>query len=127
MHQDPDERRLRHLVALESWLDDNIAFPGGVYREYIRRLYQDNALVRGELTLGGERVDLRRIDAPLLNVVALRDHICAPPASRALQDLVASADRRLLEHDTGHIGLTASRRSHEELWPEIARWLESRC
>ena len=37
--------RLRHFVALESWLDDNVAFPGGVYRDYIRALYQDDALV----------------------------------------------------------------------------------
>ena len=46
-----DEPRVRHLVALECWLEDNLAFPGGVYREYIGRLYQDNALVRGELEL----------------------------------------------------------------------------
>jgi polyhydroxyalkanoate synthase len=127
LHQNAaSDEATRQFVALESWLDDNIAFPGGVYREYIKRLYQDNALVSGEMRVGGERLDLGRLTAPLLNVVALRDHICAPPASRALMPLVGSADKQLLEFDTGHIGLTTSRRSHAELWPQIIDWMEQR-
>jgi polyhydroxyalkanoate synthase len=127
LHQQRDRVALRHMVALEAWLADNFAFPGGVYRDYIRALYQDNALARGALHVGGERVDLGRIRAPLHDVVALRDHICEPPSSRALMDLVGSTDKRLLEFDTGHIGLTASRRALDGLWPEIGRWLEERC
>ena len=124
MHQEAkDEASLRHLVALEAWLEDNIAFPGGVYRAYIRELYQDNALIGGTMRIAGAPVELGRITAPLLNVVALRDHICAPPSSRALMDLTGSTDRRLLEFDTGHIGLTTSKRAHEKLWPEVCAWL----
>ena len=127
LHQNGgDEQTIRQFVALESWLDDNLAFPGGVYREYIQRLYQDNALVRGGLRVGGRPVDLAELTAPLLDVVALRDHICAPPSSRALLPLVGSADKQLLEFDTGHIGLTTSRRSHTELWPRIIAWMEER-
>lgn len=122
-----DEARVRHVVALESWLDDNVAFPGGVYREYIRALYQDNALARGAMMVGGDPIDLSRLVAPLLNVIGLRDHICAPPASRALMALVGSSDKSTLELDTGHIGITTSRRAHAELWPQIGRWLEERC
>ncbi len=119
-----DDDRVRQFVALESWLEDNIAFPGGVYREYIARLYQDNALLDGTMEVGGRAVELGKITAPLLDVVGLRDHICAPPSSRALMDRVGSTDKQLLEFDTGHIGLTTSRRSLKELWPRIATWLE---
>jgi len=122
-----DEPALRLLVALESWLEDNLAFPGGVYREYIGALYQDNALIRGELRVGGRAVSLAELVAPLLNVVALRDRICAPPSSRALMDRVGSSDRTLLEHDTGHIGLTTSPRAQAQLWPQIGTWLRERC
>jgi polyhydroxyalkanoate synthase len=122
-----DEQRVRHVVALEAWLEDNMAFPGGVYREYIRALYQDNALQRGDFLVGGRRVDLKAITAPLLNVIALRDHICQPPASRVLADLVSSTDQEKLEFDTGHIGLTTSRRAHAQLWPIVGDWLEKRA
>jgi polyhydroxyalkanoate synthase subunit PhaC len=122
-----DELRIRHVTALESWLDDNIAFPGKLYREYIKGLYQDNALVRGELAFGGQKVDLARITAPLLNVVAARDHIAAPPSSTVLQNLVGSTDREALTVDTGHIGLTASRGTLEKAWPKIWAWVEARA
>src|SRR5207237_1872120 len=99
MHQEQDDDALLHMVALESWLEDNLAFPGGVYREYIGALYQDNALARGTMRVGGEPLRLRDLVAPLLDVVALRDHICEPPSSRALMELVGSSDKQLLEVD----------------------------
>jgi polyhydroxyalkanoate synthase len=127
LHQNAgDEFATRQFVALESWLDDNRAFPGGVYRDYIRGLYQDNALVRGEFRVGGERIDLKQLTSPLLNVIALRDHICAPPSSRALLALAGSSDKQNLEFETGHIGMTTSRRAHAELWPKIIKWMEER-
>lgn len=122
-----DADRVRHFVALESWLDDNIAFPGGLYRKYIAELYQDDLLCKRTMKVGGTLVDLRQLTAPLLNVIALRDHICAPPASRALLPLVGSTDVEVMEFDTGHIGLTSSRRSLAELWPRIGDWMEQRA
>lgn len=121
-----DGERVRHFVALESWLDDNVAFPGGVYREYIRALYQDDLLCKRTMRIAGTPVDLSKLVAPLLNVIALRDHICAPPASRALMPLVGAKEKEVMEFDTGHIGLTTSRRSLSELWPRIADWMEQR-
>ena len=78
------------------------------------------------MRIAGSPVDLSKLVAPLLNVIALRDHICAPPASRALMPLVASKEKETMEFDTGHIGLTTSRRSLSELWPRIADWMERR-
>ena len=48
---DPEHEDARR--RLESWLDDNVAFPGKLYREYITGLYKDNALVRGTFAFGG--------------------------------------------------------------------------
>ncbi len=115
----PNEDRLRHQVALEAWLDDNIAFPGGLYREYIRGLYQDNALVAGTFVVGDRRVDLAAIDMPLTVVVADRDHIAAPTSSEALLARVTSTDQQLVSFPTGHIGMTTSRAAHAELWPRL--------
>jgi polyhydroxyalkanoate synthase len=119
-----DAERIRHFVALESWLDDNVAFPGGVYRDYIGALYQNDQLCKRTMTIAGTLVDLTKLTAPLLNVVALRDHICAPASSRALMPLIGSKVADLMEFDTGHIGLTTSRRSLADLWPRIADWME---
>jgi polyhydroxyalkanoate synthase len=118
-----DEDAVRHFVALESWLEDNVAFPGGLYREYIKGCYQENRLVRDDMKVGNRVVHLKDINMPLLNVIALRDRICEPPASRALMDRASSSDKQALEFDTGHIGLTTSKRSLAELWPRVTTWL----
>jgi polyhydroxyalkanoate synthase len=122
-----DAPLVRLLAALDAWLEDNVAFPGGVYREYIGALYQDNALWEGRFSVAGRRVDLAALTAPLLDVIALRDRICAPASSRALMERAGSTDRTLLEFDAGHIGITTSPRAQTELWPEIASWLLERC
>src|SRR5262249_36439326 len=111
-----DEDAVRHFVALESWLEDNVAFPGGLYRQYIRGCYQENRLVRGDMKVAGRVVDLSRISMPLLNVVALRDRICEPPSSLALMERTSSSDKQVIDFETGHIGLTTSRRVLKEMW-----------
>ncbi len=109
--------------ALERWSADNVPFPGEVYRQYIRDCYQQNAFRRGEMVVGGERVDLGRIRQPLLLVLAQNDHIVPRSSAAPLLDLVGSAEREVLELATGHIGLSTSSRAPREFWPPISDWL----
>ena len=41
-----------NYFALEHWLNDNIPVAGETFREFVKKLYQRNQLVRGELRLG---------------------------------------------------------------------------
>jgi polyhydroxyalkanoate synthase len=41
-------------------------------------------------------------------------------------DAISSADKKLIEFPTGHIGLCISPIAHEKLWPEIGAWLAQR-
>jgi polyhydroxyalkanoate synthase len=71
-------------------------------------------------------VDLARIEAPLLTVVAAKDCICPPQSSRALNDHVSGDDRQLLEAPGGHVGMVAGREAANKLWPRLAEWLLAR-
>ena len=42
-----DDEFLDGFLALETWGNDNVSFPGECYRRYIEELYRDNALVTG--------------------------------------------------------------------------------
>ncbi|MEW5853798.1 MAG: alpha/beta fold hydrolase [Myxococcota bacterium] len=121
-----DEGAVRHFLAVESWLEDNIAFPGGLYRPYIRDCYQDNKLIKSEMVVAGKKVELKKITMPLLTVVATKDNICAPAASLALQEVAGSTDKQAIEFETGHIGLTTSKRALKEMWPRVATWMLER-
>ena len=80
----------------------------------------------GALRLRGRRVDLRQIDQNLLVVTAGADHIAPRAGTLPLLDLVASEDVTHLDRPGGHIGLMAGSKAREEIWPDIAEWLEER-
>jgi poly(3-hydroxyalkanoate) synthetase len=59
----------------------------------------------------------------LLTITAAKDWICPPESATVLNDLVASADKRVLELPGGHVGIVAGRRATDDLWPRLADWL----
>ena len=121
-----DPRQAATFMRMEKWINDSPDQAGAAFRQCIQWLFQQNRLARGELELGGRAVDLRRIAAPVLNVVGLRDHLVPPSASRPLGALVGSRDYTLLEMDVGHIGMYVSARSQKQLPEAIASWLVQR-
>jgi polyhydroxyalkanoate synthase len=111
--------------ALESWANDNVPFPAAAYVTYIRDLYQNNALVRGQHAVAGQRVDLRRITAPVLTIVADRDTICPAPSATALNDCCGATDRQVYTARGGHVGAVVGTRASTTLYPSISQWLRS--
>jgi polyhydroxyalkanoate synthase len=47
---------------------------------YLREFYNENRLARGEMTIGGVKLDLKKITLPIFSVATREDHI-APAAS----------------------------------------------
>jgi polyhydroxyalkanoate synthase len=112
--------------SMAKWIADNPAFPARAFREWVTWLYKENRLVRGRLRLRGRRVDLARIEQPLLVVTARADHIAPPSNSQPLLDLTSSSDVEHFDRPGGHIGLMAGSRARREIWPDVADWLASR-
>ena len=80
-----DSESFRELwAAMEQWNGDNVDFPGETYREYVRRCYFDNAMMKGGWTLAGAPVDLGAATMPALALAADGDHICPPAAAHGL-------------------------------------------
>lgn len=121
-----NEAFVENFARMEQWLADGIDVAGETYVEFIEKIYQENELYRNELHLGDRHVDLRNIDMPVLQIVAEYDHLVPPTASKPFNEVIASQDTEIKEFSTGHIGMSVSRRSHEELWPEVCDWFEER-
>lgn len=110
--------------ALETWSSDNVPFPGAAYVTYIKELYQENRLIRGEHSVRGELVDLKRITCPVMSVVAERDVICPPKAAIAFNDHTSSLVKDVLSVPGGHVGAVVGSRAAKELYPRMRGWLE---
>ena len=121
---DPD--KLRNFLRMEKWIFDSPDQAGETFRQFIKDFYQENKLIKGEIALGGERVDLKNISMPVLNIYAEQDHLVPPASSLALKEHVGSKDYSVLAYPVGHIGMYVSGKVQADLPPAIAEWLKAR-
>ena len=120
------EKSMETWLAMNKWVNDGVPFPGAAFRQLIRDLYQQNKLVRREIRLRGQGVDLSHITCSLLNIAGKKDHICTLPQAEALMRHVSSQDSELLVLDAGHVGLLTGSDAKRGLWPRLRDWLEPR-
>jgi polyhydroxyalkanoate synthase len=112
--------------AMNTWVTDNIPMTGGTFRQLIVDLYRNDRLMRGEMMIRGERVDLSRLRANLLTVIAEGDHITPPCQSKAILSKVGGKDKELFNVPGGHIGIMAGSGANKRTWPKIDSWLAGR-
>ncbi len=121
-----NEKFLEDFFAMETWLNDNIPVAGEIFREFVKYLFQQNRLIKGELMVGEERVNLRNIRCPVLNLIAENDHLVPPNQSLTFNDAVSSTDRQTIQFPAGHIGMAVGGKAHKDLWPRVCKWLAER-
>src|SRR5262245_16856407 len=118
------EKFLEDFFAMETWLNDNIPVAGETFRQFVKYCFQQNRLIQGKLEIGGERVDLKNITCPILNLVAQHDHLVHPNQSLPFNDAVGSPDRKTINHPAGHIGLAVSGKANKEVGQKVVDGLE---
>ncbi|MCP4600992.1 MAG: class III poly(R)-hydroxyalkanoic acid synthase subunit PhaC [Proteobacteria bacterium] len=121
-HMD-DKNFVTNFSRMEKWIFDSPDQTGEAFKQFVKCMYQENQLVKGEFVLGNRLVNLKNITQPVLNVFAEKDHLVPPDCSRPFTDLVGSKDKKVLSFPTGHIGLFTSSKSQTKYAPAIAQWL----
>ena len=105
---------------MEKWIFDSPDQAGETFRQFIKDFFQENKLIKGEVEIGGRRIDLQRVTMPVLNVYATEDHLVPPASSQALEHYVGSNDFTTISFAGGHIGIYVSGRAQKELAPALA-------
>ncbi len=118
-----DPETVATFLRMEQWIFDSPALTARACREFGRGFYQENRLVEGSLSIGGERVEPAKITVPVLNIYARADHLVPPASSRALRALLPNA-ASYAEHELGggHIGVYVSARSGDSVPARVAEW-----
>lgn len=117
---------VQNFLRMEKWLYDTPTIAGETFKQWIGDIYQKNLLVKNEMKIGENVIDLSKINVPILNIVAEEDHLVSPQCSVALNDVVSSVDKRLMHFQTGHVGLIASSYSQNNVLPKVGQWLRIR-
>ena len=126
VHRSGDQGRLENFMRMEHWIFDGPDQAAEALRQFVQWFYQENGLVSGTISLGGQPVDLKRIIHPVLNIYASKDHLVPPSASVPLARLVGSEDYTAVAIDVGHIGIYVSAHAQREVPSKIAAWLRDR-
>lgn len=121
-----DKDKLMNFLRMEKWISESPDQAGECFRQFMKDLYQQNKLIKGELEVGGKKVNLKNLTSPLLNIYATEDHLVPPAATIPLNDYVGSKDKELYSFKGGHIGVFVGSKSQKELAPAVTEWLKKR-
>ncbi|HOD34648.1 MAG TPA: class III poly(R)-hydroxyalkanoic acid synthase subunit PhaC [Syntrophales bacterium] len=118
---------VKYFLRMEKWIFDSPDQAGETFKKFVKDLFQQNLLCKGEFTLGGRKVDLKKITMPVLNLFGEQDHLVPPYCSKPLAELVGTKDVTTIEYPVGHIGMYVSSKAQKEMPPTVANWLKDRC
>jgi poly[(R)-3-hydroxyalkanoate] polymerase subunit PhaC len=126
-----DLKSITEFFATEMWLYDSPPVIGEIYRQFVLDCYQNNLFIKNQMSIYEDskpdiQIDLRKIKAPFLNVIASKDDLVAPDSSKALNNVIGSSDQSVLEFSSGHVGACIGSKAHKELWPKVGEWLKAR-
>jgi poly(3-hydroxybutyrate) depolymerase len=116
-----DPEHVARYREFEDWFKHTQDIPGAFYLWIVEHLFRDNELVRGELQVGGKRVDLASISCPLNLLGGAGDHITPPGQVFALAGAASTPEAEVTRRTTsgGHLGLFMGREALGEHWPPL--------
>lgn len=121
IHQDPS--RLARFLSVEKWSLESPDQTGVAFGEFVKEFYQNNNLIKGKIKIGAQKIDLKKLNLPILNILASKDALVPPNASLALEHHVGSQDIRTLQCDTGHIGLYINDEARAQVASTVHQWI----
>jgi len=119
-----DESTMVNFLRMEKWIADRPDHPAEAARQWLNNLYRKNELVEGEFAVCGEKLDLKNITCPVLNIYALQDHIIPVSCSKALGKFIKKQDYEEIGFPGGHVGVFVSRKAQGVVAGGLIDWLE---
>ena len=110
---------------LMAWNADGTRMPCRMHAEYLRQLYLNNALARGEFQADGRTVDLARIHVPMFVVGTETDHVAPWQSVYKARGLTSSDDYTFLLTSGGHNAGIVSGPVHPRRRYRVRTWLKA--
>jgi polyhydroxyalkanoate synthase subunit PhaC len=114
------------------WNSDSTRMPAANHSFYLRKCYLENTLSKGDMEIGGIKLDLRKVKVPIYNLAAREDHI-APAKSVFLGSQKFGGDVTYVLAGSGHIAgvVNPAEKPKYQFWTggkptgELEDWIET--
>jgi polyhydroxyalkanoate synthase len=107
---------------LMAWNADGTRMPYRMHAEYLRQLYLNNALAKGEFVALGQRADLAAITVPMFVVGTETDHVAPWHSVYKARGLTRSVDYTFLLTSGGHNAGIVSGPVHPRRRHRVRTW-----
>ncbi|MEZ5829115.1 MAG: class I poly(R)-hydroxyalkanoic acid synthase [Hyphomicrobiales bacterium] len=132
------------------WNSDSTRLPAANHAFYLREFYHENRLSKGEMELGGVRLDLSKVKIPIYELFTREDHIAPAPSVFRGSKLFGGPVRHIMA-GSGHIAgvvnppakkkyqywsgapaptleewITKATETAGSWWPDWSKWLAER-
>ncbi|THB75221.1 MAG: class III poly(R)-hydroxyalkanoic acid synthase subunit PhaC [Gammaproteobacteria bacterium] len=119
---DHNERK-KLFLRIEKWNFDCPDQPGTAFGQFCNDFYKNNKLISSEIIIGSNKVDLKNIVAPVLNIYSTEDIIVPPESSKALKGLTNSLNYHEIACQGGHISPFISKKCLSTIPSRLCDWL----
>lgn len=121
-----DREFVTNHATTSAFLDQMVAYPGGIIQDTLVRVWIDNQLAKGQIQIGEDFARLENVSANLLAIAGQDDTLATPGAAKRVMDHVSSTDKTFRVVPGGHMGILAGSKAPRASWLELADWLAAR-
>ena len=116
---------VKGFQAMAQWARDQVPFPGAAFRQLIDEIVRDNALMRGELWLGGReiRAGQHARQRPQRDGRAGHGRARVRRRSRSASWSAGRENRQELLLPGGHVTFGTGRSAFKHTLPRLAEWI----
>ncbi len=118
-----DDNYVRSYRMFDRWAAETLPLPGEFFRQMVKELMWDNALLHNHLRIGGAQVDLKKVTMPVLNIIAEHDHVVPYKVAHPATAAVGSDQAEEIVTRGGHVSVVSGPGAVKRLWPRVNEWL----
>lgn len=121
-----NEAYLERTKKFQTWYEYTQDISGSWYLEAVEKLFMKNMLIKGELAILGQNLQLSSITCPVAMLAGEKDDITLIPQLFNLRKYISTPKENVMQSiakGAGHISVFMGRTALKENWPDVLRFL----
>lgn len=118
-----DPKAVERFKIFEAWFTTAQHLPGKYYLWIVNELFLKNKLVKGELEVNGQKLDMKKIKCPVYLLGGAKDHITPPIQVHKMADYISTPANQVMKltNKGGHTGLFMGHDALKNEWTVITK------